>query len=137
LFFVYFIFFLQISPCTGWLNSNETVRNLTTEVVLFLRQNFSANYLPLQVQVHYGIFINQNNREGILSFLWQSKFTPIWPSRCILNPMVNWTRGRFTYDILTTGSIFLMVFWPRGQFFVIVFWTPPLISTKREEFIIP
>jgi hypothetical protein len=40
----------------------------------------------------------------------------------ILNPMVNWTRGRFTYDILTPGSIFLMVFWPRGQFFVIVFW---------------
>ena len=42
----------------------------------------------------------------------------------ILNPMVNWTRGWFTYDILTPGSIFLMVFWPRGQFFVIVFWTP-------------
>jgi hypothetical protein len=42
----------------------------------------------------------------------------------ILNPMVNWTRGRFTYDILTPGSIFLMVFWPRGQFFVIVLWTP-------------
>jgi hypothetical protein len=31
---------------------------------------------------------------------------------------------RFTYDILTPGSIFLMVFWPQGQFFVIVFWTP-------------
>jgi hypothetical protein len=29
----------------------------------------------------------------------------------ILNPMVNWTRGRFTYDILTPGSIFLMVIW--------------------------
>ena len=37
----------------------------------------------------------------------------------ILNPMVNWT-----YDILTPGSIFLMVFWPQGQCFVIVFWTP-------------
>jgi hypothetical protein len=33
------------------------------------------------------------------------------------------TRGQFTYDILTPGSIFHMVFWPWGQFFVVIFWT--------------
>jgi hypothetical protein len=35
------------------------------------------------------------------------KLVPV--SYGILNPMVNWTRGRYTYDILTPGSIFLMV----------------------------
>jgi hypothetical protein len=60
-------------------------------------------------------------------FYWWWKPVPYG----ILNPMVNWTRGRFTYDILTPGSIFHMVFWPWGQFFVIVFWTPLHFYQKR------
>jgi hypothetical protein len=52
----------------------------------------------------------------------------------ILNPMVNWTRGWFTYDILTPGSISLMVLTPGSIFChcilnpLMVNWTP-LITT--------
>ena len=76
-----------------------------------------------------------------INYCWNiSKKVTLPVSYGILNPMVNW----FTYDILTPGSIFHMLIWPQGQFFIIVFctplmvnWPPPHISTKREEFIIP
>ena len=47
---------LQISPCTGWMNSNETVRNLTTEranqlnVVL---QHLASNYTFPNYKLYY------------------------------------------------------------------------------------
>ena len=50
------------------------------------------------------------NLHSFLNYGLKSNNRPV--SYGILNPMVNWTQGRFTYDILTPGSIFHMLFWP-------------------------
>ena len=43
--------------------------------------------------------------------------------------MVFWTRGRFTYDILTPGSIFHMVFWYSNILLSVI-----VIHKKRNNF---
>ena len=37
---------LEISPCTGWMNSNETLRDLTSQVGLYASRNAQVQHLP-------------------------------------------------------------------------------------------
>lgn len=47
---------IQVSPCTGWMNSNETVRNLTTERAVELSgvlQDLTTSYKPANYKLYY------------------------------------------------------------------------------------
>ncbi|CAG2203667.1 AOAH [Mytilus edulis] len=47
---------LQVSPCTGWMNSNETMRNLTTDRANELNsilQQLSTEYQPKNYKLYY------------------------------------------------------------------------------------
>jgi len=81
---------------------------------------------PLPIPQHSQLFICLS---VMLLKAASRRFSPVFVlslpvSYGILTPMVNWPQGQFTYDILTPGSKYHIVFWPQGQFFAIVFWTP-------------
>eukprot|EP00055_Hartaetosiga_balthica_P002540 m.4324 g.4324 ORF g.4324 m.4324 type:complete len:578 (+) comp2213_c0_seq1:258-1991(+) len=47
---------LQISPCRGWMNSNETLRNLTTDHANLLSdvlRNLTLSYKPINYELHF------------------------------------------------------------------------------------
>lgn len=62
---------LQISPCTGWMNSNATLRDLTSEVSCYNEVDYYIFWKRLKISSNIRIL---NRRWATVSFLHYSIF---------------------------------------------------------------
>ena len=59
--FFYLLYILQISPCLGWMNTNATIRNLTTQVRASVSTELALNFDLLFKTLTFAITFGQDD----------------------------------------------------------------------------